>query len=180
MKTITQGFKKGLGICIAFLASTAFAVTVTGYKTWTTGDTLTAADLNTTVQSLKTAVESVSQFAMINAPQSINTGDIFSPFLINGSSANSLATERQIPMPRDGVVKSIRLTPAFNPVTAACTLTLRKNGVDTTAVMTVPASSTTVVTTANTVTFSAGDALTWKMNCGAQQNNMTAFLSFEF
>lgn len=179
MKTIKQGFLKGIGILLVF-STAVFAYTVTGYKTWTTGDTLTAADLNTTVQSLKTAVESVSQFATVVAPQSPATGNIYNPILINGSSANSSATELQIPMPRDGVVKNVRLTPNSNLVTAACTLTLRKNAADTAIALTVPASSTAIVTTATTVSFVAGDVLSWKMNCGAQQNNLVAFVSFEF
>lgn len=180
MKTIAQGFKKGLGICIALLATTVFAYTVTGHKTWTAGETLTAADLNATVQSLKTAVEGVSQFATVNVPQNIGVGTYYTPLLINGGSTNSSTTDIQIPMPRDGVVKNVRLTPSYNPVTATCALTLRKNATDTALTLSVPASSTTVVTTATTVSFVAGDSLSWKMSCGAQQNQLTAFTSFEF
>jgi len=54
-----SSFKKGFMQAIAFLlvfSGVAFALQVSGtIKTWTTGETLTASDLNTTVQSLKTA-----------------------------------------------------------------------------------------------------------------------------
>jgi len=181
MKTLKQGFFKGVGIFLAFGISALFAFTVSGtIKTWNTGDTLTATDLNTTVQSLVTAVQNATQFGMVVTPNSIATGNIYSAFLINGSAANSLATEPQIPMPRDGVVKSVRVTINQNLVTAACTLTLRKNLVDTAIVLTVPASSTATVTTASTVAYLAGDNLTWKMNCGAQQNTLVGLISFEF
>jgi hypothetical protein len=180
MKTLKQGFIKGIGMCMALFASAIFAFTVSGtVKTWNTGDTLTATDLNTTVQSLKTAVESASQFATVSSPYG-NTGNVYSPLLVNGSGSFSSTTELQIPIPRDGTVKNARLTINNNIVPAACTLTLRKNAVDTAITFNVPANSTTTVTSASTVTFVSGDNLSWKMNCGAQQNNMVAFISFEF
>ena len=58
-----KGIKFGIGFFVGLGLSAAFAYVVSGtVKTWTTGETLTAADLNTTVNSLKTAIEGASQY----------------------------------------------------------------------------------------------------------------------
>jgi len=55
-----RGIFQGAGIALGFFSTTIIAVAVTGtIKTWTTGEALTAADLNTTVASLRTAIEGI-------------------------------------------------------------------------------------------------------------------------
>ncbi|MBI2889913.1 MAG: hypothetical protein HYY13_03910 [Nitrospirae bacterium] len=49
----------GAGLTAGSLAALALAVTVGTIKTWTSGETLTASDLNTTISSLKTAIEGI-------------------------------------------------------------------------------------------------------------------------
>jgi hypothetical protein len=62
MKAFKDGIQKGLGILLVF-GTAVFAYNISGtVKTWSSGETLTAADLNQTVQSLKTSVENAAQF----------------------------------------------------------------------------------------------------------------------
>jgi hypothetical protein len=161
---MTKGLKQGIGIFLGLFLSAAFAYTVSGtIKTWTTGDTLTASDLNTTVQSLKTAVEGATQIGMnsFSGTAGGNYGALpYAPYTTTEAT-------QQFPMPRDGVVKSIRVIPTVNSCTGAGTVTLRKNGVDTAVVLSVPASSLAVVTNATTISFVANDVLTWKANCAS-------------
>jgi hypothetical protein len=60
---INESFKRGLfqgaGIVIGMFATSIFAVAVSGTVTWTSGQTLTAADLNATINGLVTAVNSI-------------------------------------------------------------------------------------------------------------------------
>lgn len=159
-----QGFKSGLMLFLGVCVSGLFAFTVTGtIKTWTSGETLTATDLNTTVQSLKTAVESATQIGMnsFSGTASGNYGALpYAPYTTTEAT-------QQFPMPRDGVVKSIRVIPNLNSCTGAGTVTLRKNGVDTAVVLSIPASSLAVVTNATTISFVANDVLTWRANCAS-------------
>jgi hypothetical protein len=72
---IQQGFGKGIGLFLGLFCSALFAFTVSGtVKTWTSGETLTATDLNTTVQSLKTAVESATQLGWSSGNATSGTG----------------------------------------------------------------------------------------------------------
>jgi len=50
----------GFGIMLGMFGTGVMAVAVTGtIKTWTANEKLTASDLNTTISSLKTAIESI-------------------------------------------------------------------------------------------------------------------------
>jgi hypothetical protein len=156
--------------------SALFAFTVSGtVKTWTSGETLTATDLNTTVQSLKTAVESATQLGWSSGNATSGTG--YSAFVGNGGTS---ATETiwQFPMPRDGIVKSSRVIPNTNSCTVTGTLTLRKNGVDTGLVLSMPASSLAAQTSSVTVSYAAGDVLTWKLVCTS--GTISSQVAFEF
>lgn len=173
-----QGFKSGLMVFLGLCVSGLFAYTVSGtIKTWTTGDTLTATDLNTTVQSLKTAVESASQVGVATVFSAGGTTQ-YSGFL---SSANT-TTESQVQWPatRAGTIKSARLiTQSNGTCTGTFVATLRKNGVDTNISMTVPSGSFAQVTDADTVSFAAGDLLSWKTICNTA-GSITAHIYFEF
>ncbi|MFO1480514.1 MAG: hypothetical protein U1F40_09980 [Turneriella sp.] len=180
-------FKKGIIRGIATLLVVGgglFAFQVSGtIKTWTTGETLTASDLNTTVQSLKTAVEGATQVVQVQAPYRYGMagGEVFSS-LLEGFQANGsdTSTEPQVPMLRGGTIKSARLD-TFKSEPNACTVTLRKNGLNTAIEFSVPANSTTAVTDSDTVTFVAGDVLTWRSYCGASGlNGFKSVISFEF
>ena len=170
-----RGIKQGIGIFIGLGISTLFAFTVSGtIKTWATGETLTAADLNTTVQSLKTAVENASQVGIsyLSAVSTTNYAGI--PY------TNVLASEvgLQLPMPRDGVVKSIRVLPSTNTCTVAGSVTLRKNGVDSAISLSIPAGSVAAQTTSTTLAFVAGDVLTWRLIC--TNGNIFTNVAYEF
>lgn len=178
MKSIKQGFQKGLGFLLALIAVPIFAYTVSGsIKTWTAGETLTATDLNNTVNSLKTAVENATQLVTIQTPNSVSAGNYHNLF----TGGLNLTTEPQIPVGRAGTVKNARVTIVTNTSSTVCTVTLRKNLTDTAIQLSVPANSTTAVTDSDTVSFVATDAFTWRTNCGANApSSMFAYISFEF
>ena len=181
-----SSFKKGFMQAIAFLlvfSGVAFAFQVSGtIKTWTTGETLTASDLNTTVQSLKTAVEGATQVVQVQSgTRTMSGGEVFisllATFQPNGSD---VSTEPQVPMTRAGTIKSARLD-VMRAEANACTVTLRKNGTNTAIEFSVPANSTTAVTDSDTVTFVAGDVLTWRSYCGTLGLiRFKSVISFEF
>jgi hypothetical protein len=155
--------------------SALFAFTVSGtVKTWSSGETLTATDLNTTVQSLKTAVEGATQVGWTAITAAAAT--TYSAFMTNTTTTTE--TPLQFPLPRDGVVKSVKLLPSNNSCTVTSTVTLRKNGVDTSVVLTMPASSTALQTSSNTVSFVAGDVLTWRTICTT--GSIIGQVAFEF
>jgi hypothetical protein len=172
-----NSFFKGVAFFVGFALTSAFAITVTGLKTWNTGDVVTAADLNGNTQALKTAVESASQIATVVTPSSISAGFAYSPFLVgytrtveNGSAITRAAT-----------VKNASLFIYANSSSSTCTITLRKNSADTAIQFTVPANNTTQITNANTVSVNAGEVLTWKNDCGASNTaSIQATVSFEF
>ncbi|MBI2889617.1 MAG: hypothetical protein HYY13_02420 [Nitrospirae bacterium] len=56
---LAKGFLAGSGFALGLIAVVAAAVTVGTVKTWTSGETLTASDLNTTISSLKTAIKGI-------------------------------------------------------------------------------------------------------------------------
>jgi hypothetical protein len=171
---LKQGIVQGFGIFVGLFATAAFAYTVSGtIKTWTTGDTLTASDLNTTVQSLKTAVESATQIGVsyIWAGPTQYSGIPYSGTLTSEAGL-------QLSIPRDGVVKSIKVLPSSNTCTGVSTLVLRKNAVDSAVTFSIPASSIAAQTTATTLSFVAGDILTWKMTCAS--GSIFANVAYEF
>ncbi|HMV80934.1 MAG TPA: hypothetical protein PL048_18095, partial [Leptospiraceae bacterium] len=50
----------GAVFALGFFGTTIFAVAISGtIKTWTSGEVLKSADLNTTIASLKTAIEGI-------------------------------------------------------------------------------------------------------------------------
>jgi len=52
--------RNGMLFAIGFFGTTILAVSISGtIKTWTTGEVLKSADLNTTIASLKTAIEGI-------------------------------------------------------------------------------------------------------------------------
>ncbi len=172
-----KGIKQGIGIFVGFFMTAAFAFVVSGtVKTWTSGETLTAADLNTTVQSLKTAVENAAQVAEASVQGGGGT-TYYRTFLGNVGAATSLSST----MTRAGTVKNTSVIIGSNTVGANCTVTLLKNGVDSLIQLTVPSGSTTTVTDADTVSFIATDTLAWRTVCtsGVSQN-LFAIAQFEF
>ncbi|HMV81413.1 MAG TPA: hypothetical protein PKA14_26035, partial [Leptospiraceae bacterium] len=61
ISAVKRGLLQGMGIALGFFGTTVFAVAVTGtIKTWTSGEVLKSADLNTTIASLKTAIEGIT------------------------------------------------------------------------------------------------------------------------
>ena len=59
LENYTQRNCDGFGIMLGKFGTEVMAVAVTGIKTWSSNDKLTANDLNTTITSLKTAIESM-------------------------------------------------------------------------------------------------------------------------
>lgn len=175
-----KGIKLGIGFFVGFFLTATFAFVVSGtVKTWTTGETLTAADLNTTVQSLKTAVENAGQYYEAGATY-YSTAPTYqwSRLVSVGSLGDS---EKASFMPRDGVVKNARLEISSNTVNAACIITLRKNSIDTAIQFSIPQGSTTTITEADTVSFSATNTLGWHIVCsGASSGSIGYTLAFEF
>lgn len=173
-----NSFFKGVAFFIGFALTSAFAITVSGLKTWTSGETLTASDLNANTQALKTAVESASQIATIVTPTSVSTGVVYSPFL----TSFTRTTEAGPAISRAATIKNAKLFIFSNSVGAICTVTLRKNSTDTAIQFVVPANSTTEISNANTVDVVAGDVLIWKNSCGVsnQTSQFQSSISFEF
>lgn len=174
-----KGIKFGIGLFAGFFLSAAFAFVVSGtVKTWTTGETLTATDLNTTVQSLKSAIEGATQYveASVSAYQGNTTYSTFA-----GGGMGSL-TEVQSIAPRSGTIKNARLLVRSSLAGGDCTFTLRKNSVDTAISFAVPAGSSATVTDADTVSIAAGDLLSWKQACLGTNSTLAigTTIAFEF
>jgi len=179
MKAFKEGIQKGLGILLV-LGTAVFAYNVSGtVKTWSSGETLTAADLNQTVQSLKTAVENASQLYEGGGGYyfASNTYQWTRFLSIGGTQVAEAVTT----MPRAGRVKGFTLKPTSNTVDAACTLTLRKNSVGTAIAVTIPAGSTTEIIDSDTVDFVSGDNLGWHVACpGFTTGSVSYAVRFEF
>lgn len=178
-----KGFKLGIGIFLGLGISTAFAFVVSGtIKTWTSGETLTATDLNTTVQSLKTAVESASQ--VHTDSMTLNSGQSTRYKSIGGFGNTTTESENEIPLPRAGIVRNVRA----QLITAnACgfpvTLVLRKNQVDTSITFTVANGATMAMTLSpNSVSYAQSDILTWRMyasgTCTGTSNGISMTYDF--
>jgi hypothetical protein len=78
-----------LGIAFMFGALTMglLAVTISGtIKTWTSGERLTAEDLNTTISSLKTAIESIPNWTKTGTTAVYNDGNV----AVNGRISSSV------------------------------------------------------------------------------------------
>lgn len=187
-----SSFKKGFMQAIAFLlvfSGVAFAFQVSGtIKTWTTGETLTASDLNTTVQSLKTAVEGATQVVQMEGPshQSLGGYQYYYKALAGGPTFDE--TIISAPMLRSGTVKNVRMilvTASSND--RACRMTLLKNGAETDIDFTIPISTAarTVYTDSDTVSFAVGDSMVWRIGCDLimgyyMEPSWKHLLSFEF
>jgi hypothetical protein len=172
-----QGFSQGIGIFLGLSFSAVFAYAVTGtIKTWTTGETLTAADLNTTIQSLKTAVESATQYFEVD--RFTYQGNTSYATFAGGNSS----TEKTSIAPRAGRVKNARLVVQSNTSAGDCVTTLRKNLADTVISFTVPAGSTTTVTDSDTVDIIEGDQLSWRTVCVGTNatQGVQSVVQFEF
>ena len=141
-------FLKGMAFCLGFVGTAIFAVTVSGtIKTWNTGDQLTASDLNTTVQSLKTAVESASQIFNVAIPGDITGNPTYTPAFVSIKTSNEFGMKAG----RAGTIKNARLSIITSAHPSACNITLRKNGADTDIKFTVAAGNTTEIVDADTV-----------------------------
>lgn len=171
-----KGLKQGFGIFLALVVcSGLFAFVVSGpIKTWTAGETLTAADMNANTQSLKTAVESASQIGSTSVFG--NSSTTYSSLMTWSTQASE--TVVQYPVTRDGTIKNVRVLPYTNTCTVASTVTFRKNATDTGIVISIPAGSTASVTTATTVSFVAGDLLSWKTTCTNGMMGAQAYFDF--
>ncbi|MBP9165016.1 MAG: tail fiber domain-containing protein [Leptospiraceae bacterium] len=109
--------RNGMLLAIGFFGTTILAVAISGtIKTWTTGEVLKSADLNTTIASLKTAIEGItsSQWTTNGANISYTAGNVgigtASPtqqlsiigsgagkiLLTNNSNATNMSTELQL------------------------------------------------------------------------------------
>ncbi|MDX1958866.1 MAG: tail fiber domain-containing protein [Leptospiraceae bacterium] len=74
-----KGFLFGIGFSIGIATTSLLAVAVTGtVKSWTTGEVLSATDLNTTISSLKTAIEGItsSQWTTSGSNISYTAGNV--------------------------------------------------------------------------------------------------------
>lgn len=179
MKDFKAGIIRGLGMLLVF-GTAVFAYTVSGtIKTWTSNEILTAADLNNTIQALKTSIENAAQLHEDGATYYGSAATYrWAKFLSVGSTYNS---EQSTRMPRGGTVKNFKLKPTSNDINAACTFTLRKNGADTNISVAIPQGSTTEVAATNTVTFAADDLLGWQITCtGASSGSIGYNVVFEF
>lgn len=172
-----KGLKQGIGIALGIvLTCGVFAFTVTGsIKTWTTGETLTATDLNQNVQSLKTAIESASQLQKVGVFASAGSG--YTGIIDNGSGSSE--TVAQITMSRPGQVKNVMVQTTSNTCTSSPVLVLRNNGIDTTVTYTIGAGITSnPVSVAQNYTFNSGDKLTWKATCPTGSVNFSVTYDF--
>ncbi len=76
---IAKKMTSGMLFAIGFFGTTILAVAISGtIKTWTTGEVLKSADLNTTIASLKTAIEGItsSQWTTTGANISYTAGNV--------------------------------------------------------------------------------------------------------
>lgn len=179
-KSVKEGMFKGIGLMIVF-STAVFAINVSGtIKTWTSGETLTATDLNTTVQSLKTAVESATQLVEFGNTRNTQAYETYYGTLTSGTTASAAVAST---MTRSGTVKNAKLV-VYGTMPFGCVMTLTKNGSDTAISLSVAnGAGTSTITDADTVTFIVGDTLGWKNHCpGANGNYSPApmIVSFEF
>ncbi len=60
ISAVKRGLLQGMAIALGFFGTTILGVAISGtIKTWTSGEVLKSADLNTTISSMKTAIESI-------------------------------------------------------------------------------------------------------------------------
>ena len=192
LKNIKEGIYRGIGLLIV-LGTAVFAYSVTGtIKTWSSGETLTATDLNTTVQSLKTAVESATQLVEIHSIQG-KIGDavtLGNGFLYGGLTGNlRLPARYTTTMTRQGIVRSASVTIRGSMGVSAsqsCSITLQKNDVDTSISFSIlGTTSSGVLSDSDTVSYQTGDTLNWVIACGPFINyestmDLPIVLKFEF
>lgn len=173
-----KGMVRGIGTLI-IVGGGLFAFQVTGtIKTWTTGETLTAADLNTTIQSLKNGIEQAALPGQISISGAIASDPFFLPLLETKNVGHTSAPA--IPANRSGTIKSVRVD-VITQCSANVIITLRKNASGTDIQLTVPANTTATVTDADTVAYVAGDILNWQVsgqsNCAS---SFSGYLSFQY
>jgi hypothetical protein len=177
-KGIKEGISKGIGMFIVF-GTAVFAINVSGtIKTWSSGEILTANDLNTTVQSLKTAVESATQLVEIGTTRAIGA---WNETIFYGRLTSDFVSRIPIftTMTRSGTVKNAKIV-IHDIMYATCTITLVKNGSDTSISLTATNGlSSGTFTDPDTVEFISGDTLGWKNSCTTNQGS-PVILSFEF
>ncbi len=75
-ESLKHGLWQGAGIAIGLFATSVFTVAVTGTVTWSGGQTLTAADLNATVNGLVTAVTNIPDWAKSGANAVYTAGNV--------------------------------------------------------------------------------------------------------
>lgn len=179
-----KGIVRGIGILLV-VGGGLFAFQVTGtIKTWTTGETLTAADLNTTVQSLKTAVEGANQFVQMEGPSNDTITIYQYRYKALTGGPNAEGTIISAPTLRGGTLKNVRMALASDSNSiVACRVVLLKNGTETDIDFAIPANTPmgTIYTDSHTVTFVAGDSMLWRIGCDSNHNpGFKHLLSFEF
>ncbi|HNE21163.1 MAG TPA: hypothetical protein PLF85_15685 [Turneriella sp.] len=180
LRNIKEGIYRGIGLLVV-LGTAVFAVSVTGtIKTWSSGETLTATDLNTTVQSLKTAVESATQLVEFGRIRNTETYETYYGTLTSGTTASAAVAST---MTRSGTIKNAKLM-IYGTMPFGCVMTLTKNGSDTAISMSAAnGAGASTITDADTVTFIAGDTLGWKNYCAGSNGNtaiVPMIVSFEF
>jgi hypothetical protein len=75
--TLIKGFLAGLAFMVGIMTMGLLAITISGtIKTWTSGERLTAEDLNTTINSLKTAIESIPNWTKSGTTAVYNDGNV--------------------------------------------------------------------------------------------------------
>jgi len=76
-QSFCKGLIMGFGIMLGMFGTGVMAVAVTGtIKTWTANEKLTASDLNTTISSLKTAIESIPNWTKNGTSAYYNDGNV--------------------------------------------------------------------------------------------------------
>jgi hypothetical protein len=75
-ESFRKGLWQGVGIVVGMLSTSLIAVTVTGVVTWAGGQTLTASDLNATINGLVTAVESIPDWAKNGTSAVYTSGNV--------------------------------------------------------------------------------------------------------
>ncbi|MDX1958871.1 MAG: hypothetical protein SFU98_09870 [Leptospiraceae bacterium] len=77
VKKILGAVVSGVVFALAAISTTLLAVAVTGtVKTWTTGEVLSATDLNTTISSLKTAIEGIPNWTKNGTSATYTDGNV--------------------------------------------------------------------------------------------------------
>ena len=76
-----------------------------------------------------------------------------------------------------GAISSFNIKVSSNSLNDITTLTLRKNGVDTAIVVTIPASTTGNFSTAQTISFNAYDEISFEINSSSASSGLIGFIT---